>query len=183
MHQAHASTTADPAYKAGAAALMMAIAALVTAYGFEYIGGYEPCPLCLMERYAYYAGIPLLFLALVLVAIERAGWATVAFFLVALAFLANAGLGIYHAGAEWKFWPGPDTCATAIRPLGSSGAGGLLKDLETTYVIRCDAAPWTFLGLSFAGWNAVISFLIFVASLQAAFAASAANMARRMSEV
>ena len=133
MHHVHTSATADPAYKAGAAALMMSIAALATAYGFQYIGGYEPCPLCEMQRYAYYAGIPLLFLALVLLAIERAGWATVIFFLVALGFLANAGLGIYHAGAEWKYWPGPDTCGAVARPLGG---GDLLKQIETAYVVR-----------------------------------------------
>lgn len=181
MHQRPASATADPAYKAGAIALMLALAAIVAALGFEYIAGYAPCPLCLMQRYAYYAGIPLLFAALVLVATDRAGMAAALFFLVALGFLANAGLGIYHAGAEWKFWPGPDTCASVSQPIG--GSGGLLKQLETTRVIRCDEAPWTFLGLSFAGWNVVISFLIFVAALQAAFAASATNTARRMSEV
>jgi disulfide bond formation protein DsbB len=181
MHQHPASATALPAYKAGAAALLLAVAALATAYAFEYVGGYAPCPLCLMQRYAYYAGIPLLFLALVLVATERAGWAAAVFFLVALAFLANAGLGTYHAGAEWKFWPGPDTCESAAQPLG--GSGGLLKQLETTTVIRCDEAPWTFLGLSFAGWNVVTSFLIFVAALQAAFAASVRNTQRRMSEI
>lgn len=182
MHQHPTSATALPAYKAGAAALMLAIAALATAYGFEYIGGYEPCPLCLMERYAYYVGIPLLFLALVLVATERAGLAAAVFFLVALAFLANAGLGTYHAGAEWKFWPGPDTCGAVSRPLGG-GSGGLLKELETVRVIRCDEAPWQFLGLSFAGWNVVTSLLIAIAALQAALAASARNTQRRMSEV
>jgi disulfide bond formation protein DsbB len=183
MYQGPAAATADPAYKAGATALVLAIAALVTAYGFQHIGGYVPCPLCLMQRYAYLAGIPALFVALVLVAIERPGWAAAIFFLVSLAFLANAGLGVYHAGAEWKYWPGPDTCASVSQTIGGGGAGGLLKQLETTRVIRCDEAPWTFLGLSFAGWNVVTSFLIFVAALQAAFAASAANTARRMSEV
>jgi disulfide bond formation protein DsbB len=182
MHQHSAPATADPAYKAGAAALMTAIAVIVAAFVFEYIGGYVPCPLCLMQRYAYFAGIPLLFAALVLVATERAGWAAALFVIVALAFLANAGLGIYHAGAEWKFWPGPDTCASVSQTLGG-GAGGLLKELETTRVVRCDEAPWTFLGLSFAGWNVVTSFLLFVASLQAAFAAAAANTRHRMSEI
>jgi len=124
----------------------------------------------------------MLFAALVLVASDRAGWAAALFFLVALAFLANSGLGIYHAGAEWKFWPGPDTCASVPQAIGS-GSGGLLKQLETTRVIRCDEAPWSLFGLSFAGWNVVISFLIFVAALQAAFAASATNTARRMSEI
>jgi disulfide bond formation protein DsbB len=182
MHQRPVPATADPAYKAGATALLLTIVVIATAFGFEYIGGYAPCPLCLMQRYAYFAGIPLLFLALVLVATDRAGWAATVFFIAALAFLANGGLGIYHAGAEWKFWPGPDTCAAAAAPLGG-GSGGLLQQLETTRVIRCDEAPWTLFGLSFAGWNVVTSFLIFVASLQAAFAASATNMRRRLSEI
>ena len=182
MHQRPTSATADPAYKAGAAALMLAVASIVGAFGFEYIGGYAPCPLCLMQRYAYFAGIPLLFGALVLLASDRAGWAAAVFGIVAFAFLANAGLGIYHAGAEWKFWPGPDTCASVSQTLGG-GSGGLLQQLETTRVIRCDEAPWSFLGLSFAGWNVVISLLIAIAAVQAAFAASAANMRRRMSEI
>ena len=182
MHQRAAPATADPAYKAGAAALMLATAAIVAAFGFEFIGGFVPCPLCLMQRYAYFAGIPLLFAALVLVTSDRAGWAAAAFLIVALAFLANAGLGIYHAGAEWKFWPGPDTCASVAAPLGG-GSGGLLKQLETTRVIRCDEAPWTFLGLSFAGWNVVTSLLIVVAALQAVFAASARSTHRRAWEI
>lgn len=182
MHQRPASATADPAYKAAGIALMLAVGAILAALAFQYIGGYAPCPLCLMQRYAYYVGIPLLFVALVLVASDRAGWAAVVLFIVALAFLANAGLGIYHAGAEWKFWAGPDTCASVSQELGG-GSGGLLQQLETTRVIRCDEAPWTFLGLSFAGWNVVTSLLIFVAALQAAFAAMATNTRRRLSEI
>lgn len=182
MHQRPPSATADPAYKAGAIALVLAAGAILAALAFQYIGGYSPCPLCLMQRYAYYAGIPLLFLALVLVACDRAGLAALLFALAGLAFLANAGLGTYHAGAEWKFWPGPDTCSAVSQTLGA-GKGGLLQQLETTRVIRCDEAPWTFLGLSFAGWNVVLSLLIAIASLQAAVSASTTNTQRRMSEI
>lgn len=166
----HTIATSDPSYRAGAFALALAMAAILAAIGFERIGGYEPCPLCLMQRYAYYAGIPGLFASLVLVTMGKARLAGLLFFAVSLMFLANSGLGVYHAGAEWKFWPGPDTCSATARPL-SNAVGGLLKDLEKVRVIRCDEAPWTFAGLSFAGWNVVLSFLIFVASLQAAFAA------------
>ena len=59
-----------------------------------------------MQRYAYYAAIPLLFVAMALVS-EMPRVAALLFFVVALAFLGNAGLGVYHAGAEWKFWAGP----------------------------------------------------------------------------
>lgn len=159
-----------PAYRAGGFALFIALGAILTALAFEHLGGYKPCPLCLMERWAYYFAIPALFAALALHASDHKILSAFIFFAVALAFLANAGAGIYHAGVEWKFWPGPDTCAATgtLTPLGGSAAD-LLKSVETTRVIRCDEAPWRMLGLSFAGWNVVASFLAFVAALQAAF--------------
>lgn len=158
------------AYRAGGASLLLAAVVILTALAFEHFGGYAPCPLCLQERYAYYAGVPALFLALVMLAAGRPRIAAAVLLLVALGFLVNAGLGTYHAGVEWKFWPGPDTCATATRPLGSGG-GGILKDLATTRVIRCDEAPWHFLGLSFAGWNVVASALLAASSIAAAIRA------------
>ena len=159
------------AYRAGAFALSLAIGVILAAWAFEKIGRYAPCPLCLQQRYAYYAGIPALFAALVLVAASRGRWAGLLFFAVALGFLANAGLGLYHAGIEWEFWPGPDSCSGELTPLKSGGAG-ILGGLEGTSVPSCTKALWRFLGLSFAGWNVVASFLAFVAALKAAFAAA-----------
>jgi disulfide bond formation protein DsbB len=68
-----------------------------------------------------------------------------------LAFIANAIAGIYHAGVEWKWWEGPGECAGGFEL--KWGEGGVAE----TPIIRCDEASWRFLGLSFAGWNAVIS--------------------------
>lgn len=159
-----------PAYRMGSLVLFAAISVILTALAFEYIGGYLPCPLCLQQRYAYYAAIPALFLALVLVAAEHGRAAAAILLLVAIAFLANAGLGTYHAGAEWKYWEGPATCAAQGAPL-TIGPGGLLKELETTRVIRCDEASWRLLGLSFAGWNVVASVLLAAGAAAAAVAA------------
>ncbi len=162
----------DPAYRAGGFALALAVFAILTALGFEHLGGLEPCPLCLQQRYAFYVGIPGLFLGMVLLAAECPRTAAVLFLAVGLAFLANTGLGAYHAGVEWKFWPGPDTCAQATETLKPLSGGNLLNDLSKARVVRCDEAPWRFLGISFAGWNVLGSFIIFVAALQAAVAAS-----------
>jgi disulfide bond formation protein DsbB len=120
-------------YRLGGAALLLAIVSILTALGFQYFAGYQPCMLCLMQRYAYYAGIPLLFAALVLTAGGSRGAAAALFLLVALAFFANAGLGVYHAGAEWKFWAGPTTCGGG----GSltTSAGSLLGDLQNIKVV------------------------------------------------
>lgn len=166
---AHAERGAD--YRYGAVALFLTAGAILAALGFQYIGGYVPCMLCLIERYAYYAAVPVLFVALALTSGSYRGLAAILFFLVALAFLANAGLGVYHAGAEWKFWPGPETCGGGESL--STTAGDLLNDIKGIKVMRCDEASFRFLGISFAGWNVVSSLLIMALALRAGLAASA----------
>lgn len=156
------------AYRWGALTMLGALAVVLAAIGFEVIGGFKPCPLCLMQRWAYYAGVPAAFLALVLLTTGQSRIAALVMLGVALIFLANAGLGVYHAGAEWGFWPGPDTCAGASEIAGS--AGDLLKQLQSTQVIRCDQAAGRFLGLSFAGWNVLSSLALFGSALISAVA-------------
>ena len=157
------------AYRLGAGALVLATVVILGALAFEHIVGLVPCPLCLQQRYAYYVGIPLIFGALILVSAGRREPSIPIFFLVSLMFLANTALGIYHAGAEWGYWPGPDTCAAA-QNLATS-ADDLMSNLDGTRVVRCDEAAWRFLGLSLAGWNVVASAILFVMTLGAAFAA------------
>ncbi len=161
----HSDPLQTPAYRMGWAVLIAATAVILLALSFEYVGHYEPCPLCLQQRYAYYAAIPALFLALVLVAAQRNGLAAAIFIAVALAFFANAGLATYHAGVEWKLWAGPDTCAATPNALST---GNLLEQLQTIRVLRCDEPAWTFMGLSFAGWNVVTSLLLGVGAAAAA---------------
>lgn len=161
-------TWQSEAYHLGGIALYVAAGVILTALAFEHIGGYTPCPLCLMQRWAYYAAIPLLFAAMALHR-EAPRLAALLFAAVALAFLANAALAAYHAGVEWKFWPGPETCATQ-QSLPST-AGDLLNGLKNR-VVRCDEAAWRLFGLSFAGWDVLVSLFLFAIGLRAATAAS-----------
>jgi disulfide bond formation protein DsbB len=150
------STYSNPeAYRLGAVSLLLAFGVILAALAFEYWGGHAPCPICLRERYAYYVGVPLLFAALVGLSTGHTETSAALFALVAIAFGANAVLGGYHAGIEWGFWPGPDTCSGALQPLESPA--DLLKGLKKVRVVRCDSAGWRLFGLSFAGWNAVVS--------------------------
>ena len=158
------------AYQLGALALLGTVAIIAAALAFEYIGGFAPCPLCLQQRYAYYIAIPALFVALVLLSSDNTGPAAVILLLLSLVFLGNAGLGVYHAGAEWKYWPGPDTCSVTGASLATS-AGDLLKKMQTAKVVRCDEAAFRFLGLSMAGWNVISSIGLWITIQQAAFAA------------
>ena len=153
------------AYRLGALSLLIAVGVILAALAFQYIGGLEPCHLCLMERYAYYASIPVLFLSLATLTANSTSSAALGFFLVSLAFFANALLAGDHTGAEWGFWPGPTTCSGGtLQPLGSPA--DLLKG-KIASVIRCDQASWWFLGLSFAGWNVVVSTTLWITSFLA----------------
>jgi len=129
----------------------LALLTILTAHAFEQFGGYAPCPLCLQERYAYYFGVPAALVAFFAARGNAFGFTRLVLVLIAIGFVLNAGVGVYHAGAEWKWWPGPETCGGGFDL--TWGKGGV----NDTPVIRCDEASWRFLWLSFAGWNAVVS--------------------------
>jgi disulfide bond formation protein DsbB len=132
-------------------------AAIAMAWGFQLFAGMSPCPLCLQQRWPYYAAIPLAFL-LYLQGSRSFTWLRPGLLLIALIMSAGAALALYHAGVEWRWWQGPQSCAAA-----AGGLSGGLPDLSTARVVRCDEAPWRFLGLSFAGWNFLVS--VFLACL------------------
>jgi disulfide bond formation protein DsbB len=143
----------------GAAALVVTLggaAAILAAFYFQYVLNYLPCPLCYQQRIPYYVTIPLA-LAVAVGALLDAPRALLlaGLAVIAAALLWNAGLGVYHAGIEWKWWAGPQDCSAPVTSFG--GTGGLMRQLQNINVVRCDEAPWRFLGLSLAGWNVLIS--------------------------
>ena len=143
------------------AILAAAAATAGAALAFQHIGGYEPCALCLKERGPYYATIPLA-LAAVFAAWRRPNrlLATGLFAVIVLVMLYGSGLGVYHSGVEWRLWEGPSACAGGGSGGGSApaSAGAMLEGLQAGNIgPSCTIALWRFLGLSFAGWNAIIA--------------------------
>ena len=61
-------------------------------------------------------------------------------------------VGAFHAGVEYGWWEGLTRCATTFGTGGST-----LDSIMNAPLIRCDVAPWQFLGISLAGWNAILS--------------------------
>src|SRR5271170_628864 len=133
---------------------VVAIATILGAWIFQAFG-YEPCELCLKQRYAYYGGVPLAALTAYAARGPARGVVFAGMVALALVFAANAGLGVYHAGVKWRWWAGPSGCTGVIA--GPPNVADLLKELEHTKVAACDEAQLRILGLSLAGWNALIS--------------------------
>jgi disulfide bond formation protein DsbB len=154
----------NSALLAALAIAVIAAATLAGAWFFQLVLDIRPCPLCLEQRYAYYLALPLGLLTAFAAARHAPRHLLMAAFVILLvAALANAYLGGYHAGVEWKFWQGPTDCSGPLADLGS--AGNLLQRLETEKVIRCDEVQWRFLGLSLAGYNLLISLLMAAVAL------------------
>jgi disulfide bond formation protein DsbB len=159
-----------------AAAIVAAIGALTIGgvFFFQYVLGYPPCLLCLEQRNAFYVSIPLA--ALLCLGANHGASSKVmiaGFAVITAVMLWNAGLSVYHAGVEWKLWPGPVDCSGPINSLGS--ASNMLKQLQDIRIVRCDEAAWRFLGISLAGYDVLVS--LFLATV-AAWGAKAA-LARR----
>ena len=138
--------------------LALAMAATVgTALGFEHIGGYIPCKLCLEQRIPYYIGVPLMALAAVSAALRWPPVLTRGLLVVGgLLMVWGLFLGVYHAGVEWGWWAGPTDCGAVSGP-ADTGGKGVLDAIDAFVPPSCDKAALRVLGLSFAGWNAIAS--------------------------
>lgn len=137
---------------AALAPLLISGGLLLGALAFQYLGGLAPCALCIDQRYAHGAALALAALGLVLRG--RAGWTLIG--LAGLAIIVSGGIGAFHVGVEQKWWPGPAGC-TAGSLTGLSPAEAAKRLLETP-IVRCDDIAWSLLGISMAGWNAIVSF-------------------------
>ncbi len=140
------------------AVFLISFASIAAAYGFEYIGGYKPCALCYQQRLVYYLVVPLtgIFVGMglagknpeALLTTKQLLWVAI------IAMLTGALLAGYHAGVEWKLWAGPSSCT------GGGGLSGGIPDFSKARVVMCDEAQLRILGLSFAGWNVVVSLMV-----------------------
>ena len=133
-------------------ALVFAISVIVLVIALVslYWGGLMPCALCLKQRVAFYVAVPLLALAYIYA--PRAPLAMRGLLsTIGIVFLANAGLGFYHAGIEYGWWLGPASCGGGGAPALDTGA--LFEALQNRSMVRCDAPAFTLFGLSLAGYN------------------------------
>lgn len=137
-------------------AFMIGLFAILTALAFQHIGGFQPCELCYAQRTPYYIGLPLLAVLIGMWNRIPVAFRIAATLAIAAIFAWGAYLGGFHAGVEWKFWPGPTAC--------SGTGGGIdfsdLSAINETRVVPCDEPEIRILGLSFAGLNAIVSLVI-----------------------
>jgi disulfide bond formation protein DsbB len=134
--------------------LALASAAILgTALASQYWGGLWPCPLCLVQRYPYAGAIVIAGLAAALPIPEA--WRRGALWLLALGFVGGAGIAAYHVGVEQGWIRVPEACAGATN--AAKSVAELMALLPDKPAPRCDEIPWSLLGISMAGYNAIAS--------------------------
>lgn len=142
----------SPAGAARLIALLLPIALLGGALGSQYFGGLHPCEMCYWQRWPHAAAI--LLAALAFTAPAESGRSRSLTLLAALAIAVSGAIGVYHAGVEAKIFEGFTQCTATGKGLS---AADLLKQITQAPLVRCDEVQWRFLGISMAGWNAILS--------------------------
>jgi disulfide bond formation protein DsbB len=153
-----------------ALAALTSAALLAGAHAFERFGGLAPCALCLDQREAHWTALAAALVGLGFSLVfkwRRAAAAAVG--ACSLIYLVSSCLAFYHAGVEFKFWPGPKTCAGAGAALGRGSLGDILD--KGAPAVSCSDAAWTLFGVSMAGYNLLISAGLFALCLVAAASA------------
>lgn len=134
-------------------ALLLPSALLLGAIGSQYIGGLHPCEMCYWQRWPHRVAIVLALLAFTAPAGSRN--CRVLTLLAALAIAISGAIGVYHAGVEAKIFEGLTQCSADVKT-GLSNAQ-LLQQITHAPIVRCDEVQFRFLGISLAGWNAILS--------------------------
>lgn len=131
--------------RANALAVAVPAALMTGALGSQYIGGLYPCEMCHWQRWPHYAAIVLAVAGFAMPSARRT-----LVILAAFAILVSGLIGAFHAGVEYRWWPGITAC-------GSTAGGSTIADILKAPIVRCDQAPWTLGGISLAGFNAIFS--------------------------
>jgi len=140
-------------------ALLISSGLLAGAWIFQYGFGYAPCTMCYWQRHAHKAvlGVTALWLILRAIGVKAEAilrWAVI------IALLVSFGYAAWHVGVEYGILDAPPTCV---------GGGITMPEIDPNDPLSfldggikppaCSEAVWHFLGLSMAGWNAVISLI------------------------
>ncbi len=142
-----------PTGRAGRAAKARALALAVPGFLLggalfsQYVGGLNPCEMCYWQRWPHAFAIVAAAAAFFYAAESRTARLLTA--LAALGIAISGAIGLFHAGVEAGWWEGLTTCT-------ASGAMNL-DDLLAAPIVRCDEVQWSLLGISMAGWNAILS--------------------------
>lgn len=146
-------------------ALVVSLALLTAAWGFQIIGGLNPCHLCLKQRDIYWIAVGVAGVASVWALFTGAkGPPRVFSFVLFAIFATGCAIALFHAGVELDWWRGPATCTTSELEISADAMVAFITGAESSAPM-CDVVAWQLFGLSMAGYNAIICGVLAALSL------------------
>ena len=138
----------------GTISMSMILFALIS----EYVFGFTPCSLCLIQRYPH--------MLVAITSIWLVFFRTHDLFMYPLNTLVMAFsiiLASYHVGVEQGIFQGPQSCSSSnLSSVSEKSAEALLEEILNASVVRCNEVAWSFMGLSMATWNLILSMALFI---------------------
>jgi disulfide bond formation protein DsbB len=132
--------------------LIISTISLAAAYVAEYVFNIKPCVLCVYERIPYMLAIGV---ALSSLFNKKYSYAINVFIAI---FLISSILSIYHVGVEQHIFAGTSECNNTAKNINN------IEDLRAKILgdnhASCSEIALSFLSISFAGWNAILSMLL-----------------------
>ena len=125
--------------------------ALVGGAHLSELFGLVPCEMCWWQRWPHYAAI---LVALPAFFVRGRPLQMTIVLLAATLIAVSGGIGVFHAGVEYKWWEGITACTAQVH---GDNPMDMLNDALRRPLIRCDVPQWTLFGISLAGFNAILS--------------------------
>ena len=131
-------------------------ALLFGALAFQYVGGLEPCVLCVWQRYPHGVVVGLAALAVGYGVARKPGPVATFVGLSGIALLAGVGIAGFHFGVEQGWWEGLASCAGPSGPIGGGSLEETLKGAAKP-TADCGIPAWSLFGISMTGYNFLFS--------------------------
>lgn len=134
--------------------LLISILALLFALFLQYVFGYEPCRLCMFQRYAY----------AILIMISMIGMFyytnKVIHFLLLISFMTITSISFWHMGVELQWWAASLECSGMTENIGSLKEE--LKNINDKPIASCDQMSPKLLNVSLVQWSFIYGLVSFI---------------------
>ena len=128
---------------------------LLGAYFLEFYFSLIPCDLCIKQRIVHVSILLLSLLIFPLYTFSKLKLIMLS--ILNLFWLVSSSLAFYHFGIEKKLWEGFSECSSNLIFNENT-----LDQLLSRSPIRCDETQFELFNLSLAGWNGILSTIIFI---------------------
>ena len=135
--------------------LLLSSGFLIGAFFLEFYLSLIPCDLCIKQRIVH---VSILILSLLIFPLYT--FSNLKFIMLSilnLLWLVSSSLAFYHFGIEKKLWKGFSECSSNL-----TFNENTLDQLLSRSPIRCDETQFELLNISLAGWNGILSIIIFI---------------------